>query len=117
MIECDNMKDNKGQALVEFVIILPILLIIIMAIVDFGNIFIKKYSLENDIDIISNMYIENKKEEILDYIKEKNININYKEEDDFIIIEINKSININTPLLNTVLGKNYKISTSKAIYE
>ena len=111
------MKDNKGQALVEFVIILPILLIIIMAIVDFGNIFIKKYSLENDIDIISNMYIENKKEEILDYIKEKNININYKEEDDFIIIEINKSININTPLLNTVLGKNYKISTSKAIYE
>lgn len=111
------MKDNKGQALVEFVIILPILLIIIMAIVDFGNIFIKKYSLENDIDIISNMYIENKKEEILDYIKEKNININYKEEDDFIIIEINKEININTPILNNVLGKNYKISTSKAIYE
>ena len=111
------MKDNKGQALVEFVIILPILLIIIMAIVDFGNIFIKKYSLENDIDIISDMYIENKKEEIDNYIKEKNININYKEEDDFIIIEINKSININTPLLNTVLGKNYKISTSKAIYE
>ena len=34
------MKNSKGQALVEFIIVLPILLLIIMAIIDFGNIFI-----------------------------------------------------------------------------
>ena len=45
MIECDIMKNSKGQALVEFIIVLPILLLIIMAIIDFGHIFTKKYSL------------------------------------------------------------------------
>jgi hypothetical protein len=39
MIECDIMKNNRGQALVEFIIVLPVLLIIIMAIIDLGNIF------------------------------------------------------------------------------
>ena len=37
------MKNNKGQALVEFIIVLPILLLIIISIVDFGNIISKKY--------------------------------------------------------------------------
>ena len=117
MIECDIMKNNKGQALIEFVIVLPVLLLIIMAIIDFGNIFSKKYSLENDLDVISNMYKEQDYNSINNYIKEKNINIDYDKEDDFIIINISKNIKINTPILSSVLGKNYKISTSKAIYE
>ena len=117
MIECDIMKNNKGQALIEFVIVLPVLLLIIMAIIDFGNIFSKKYSLENDLDVITNMYKKQDYNSINSYIKEKNININYEKEDDFIIINIDKSIKINTPILNNILGKNYKISTSKTIYE
>lgn len=111
------MKNNKGQALIEFVIVLPILLLIIMAIIDFGNIFSKKYSLENDLDVLSNMYKEQDYNSINSYIKEKNINISYEKEDSFIIINLNKNIKINTPILNNILGKNYKISTSKAIYE
>lgn len=111
------MKNNKGQALIEFVIVLPILLLIIMAVIDFGNIFSKKYSLENDLDVISNMYKEQDYNSINSYIKEKNINISYEKEDSFIIINLNKNIKINTPILNNILGKNYKISTSKAIYE
>jgi len=47
MVECDIMKNNKGQALVEFIIILPIFLLLIISIIDFGNIISKKYSLEN----------------------------------------------------------------------
>ena len=117
MIECDIMKNNKGQALIEFVIVLPILLLIIMAIIDFGNIFSKKYSLENDLDVISNMYKEQDYDSINNYVKVKNISINYEREDSFIIINLNKNIKINTPILNNILGKNYKISTSKAIYE
>ena len=117
MIECDIMKNNKGQALVEFVAILPILLLIIMAIIDFGNIFTKKYSLENDLDTISNMYKEDDHTSINNYVKEKNISINYENEDKFIVINVSKTIKINTPILNNILGKNYKIETSKMIYE
>ena len=117
MIECDIMKINKGQAFIHFVIVLPILLLIIMAIIDFGNIFSKKYSLENDLDVISNMYKEQDYDSINNYVKGKNISINYERKDSFIIINLNKNIKINTPILNNILGKNYKISTSKAIYE
>ena len=117
MIECDNMKNSRGQALVEFVIVLPILLLIIMAIIDFGNIFTKKYSLENDLDVVSNMYKEEKYDSINSYVKEKNISILYEKEDEFIIINLSKIVKVNTPILNNILGKNYKIETSKIIYE
>jgi len=111
------MKNNKGQALVEFIIVLPILLLIIMAIIDFGNIFTKKYSLENDLDIISDMYKEENYTNINSYVKDKNISINYEKNDEFTIINLSKEIKINTPILNNILGKTYKISTSKSLYE
>lgn len=111
------MKNNKGQALVEFIIVLPILLLIIMAIVDFGNIFTKKYSLENDLDIVIDMYKEGNYNDINSYINNKNISVNYEKDDKFIIINLSKTIKINTPILNNILGKNYKLKVSKVIYE
>ena len=117
MIECDNMKNSKGQALVEFIVVLPILLLLIMAIIDLGNIFTKKYSLENDLDIVSNMYKEEKYDSINKYVRENKLSILYEREDEFIIINLSKNVKINTPILNNILGKNYKIQTSKTIYE
>ena len=117
MIECDIMKNNKGQALVEFIIVLPILLLIIMTIVDFGNIFTKKYSLENDLDIISDMYKEGNYTAINSYVKDKNMDIKYEKDDEFTTINLSKIIKVNTPILNNILGKNYKLTTSKIIYE
>ena len=38
--------NKKGQALVEFILILPVLLLIAMAMIDIGNIFLKKYDLK-----------------------------------------------------------------------
>jgi len=111
------MKNSKGQALVEFIIILPILLLIIMAIIDLGNIFVKKYSLENDLDVISNMYKEERYDGINNYINENNLSILYERDEEFIKINISRNININTPILNNILGKKYKIETSKVIYE
>jgi len=111
------MKNNKGQALVEFIIVLPILLLIIMAIIDFGNIFTKKYSLENDLDTVSSMYKEEDYDSINDYVREKNLSIAYKKEDKFLVISLSKNIKVNTPILNNILGKDYKITTSKTIYE
>ena len=117
MIECDNMKNSKGQALVEFIIILPILLIIIMIIIDLGNIFIKKYSIENDVDIVSKFYKENQYTEINNYIKENNLVIEYEKEDNYMTINLSKNIKLNAPILNNILGREYKIKASKTLYE
>ena len=40
--------NNKGQALVEFVLLLPVFLIILLVVVDFGNLLYSKNKLEND---------------------------------------------------------------------
>ncbi|ADK15933.1 MULTISPECIES: TadE/TadG family type IV pilus assembly protein [Clostridium] len=42
-----NLKNEKGQALVEFAIILPILLLIVMGIVQFGMVINSYITIEN----------------------------------------------------------------------
>ena len=111
------MKNNKGQALVEFVIILPVFLLLIISVVDFGNIIIKKYSLENDIDVLSEMYVSKNYEEINKYVNDKNIKIAYSNENDLYKITLSKDVNIISPMLNIVFGKAYEVSTEKSIYK
>lgn len=110
------MNNNKGQALVEFVIILPILLIIILSIVDFGNIIIKKYSLENDVDVISDLYREKKFDDINAYVNNKNIKLNYSSNSDLFIINVSKEVDIMSPILILPLGKTYNINIEKSVY-
>lgn len=115
MIECDIMRNNKGQALVEFIIVLPLLLLIIMSIIDFGNIITKKYSLQNELDLVSDMYLDHK--DVKSYVKSKNINMSLKKEDDITTIKLDKNISIISPILNIVFDKNYLIEVEKSIYE
>ena len=111
------MKYNKGQALVEFIIILPIFLLLIISVIDFGNIISKKYSLENDIDTIYDLYKNEEYQNIDEYAKEKKLTVNYKKQDEFLKIELSKDINIMSPILNIIFGKDYKITVEKSIYE
>ena len=111
------MKSNKGQALVEFIIILPIFLLLIMSIIDFGNIITKKYSLENDIDVISEMYKDSKYMDINEYVEDKKLKISYSNNEDLLVINLSKSLNITSPALNLIFGKNYEINVEKSIYK
>lgn len=108
--------NNKGQALVEFIIVLPILLLILISIIDFGNIIHKKYVLENDLDNIVSMYNSNDYDEINNYVSDKNLKINYDAYDKFLTISISKNINIFSPVLISIWGKNYEIKTNRSIY-
>lgn len=110
------MRDNKGQALVEFVIILPIFLLLVISVIDLGNIISKKYSLENDIDLISDMYKEEKYQDINDYVEDKNIKITYEKKESLLVIKLNKDINIISPMLNIIFGKDYNVNVEKSIY-
>ena len=110
------MKNNRGQALVEFIVILPIFLLLIISVIDFGNIISKKYSLENDIDVISDMYKDAKYEEINTYTKDKDIEVSYENKDDLFIINLSKDIKIISPMLNLIFGNTYEINVEKSIY-
>ena len=109
------MNSNKGQALVEFIIVIPIFILILSAIIDFGNIVYQKYKLENDIDTISEMYEANNQTEISNYINDIGATIHYEKNNKYITIKLEKEVNINTIILNNIIGKKFKISTKKVI--
>ena len=111
------MKDNKGQALVEFILILPLFLLVIITMFDLGNVLLKKYSLENDLDVISSMYKKNDIDTLSSYINDNDIRVTYDRENDYIKINIYKDLDIISPILHPVMGDTYEISVSGVYYE
>ena len=109
--------NNRGQALVEFILIVPVLLMILLAIVDFSNIFTTKYNLQNDLDLIVELYKDNKQDDYYNYANNNNIKLNIKDDNNLTTIKISKKIEITTPILNQVLKSPYEISESITIYE
>lgn len=106
--------NRKGQALVEFVLILPVLILILFAIIDFGTISSEKNNLENEsIDIV--MMIKN--DTTIDKIKEvyPDINVETSVKDNYMNVKISKKINIMTPGLNLIIGDPYNIVIERNI--
>ena len=106
--------EKKGQALVEFVLILPLVLLILMYVVDASKIISYKTDLETDMNVIVNMYQSNK-EQLDDYVTINNIEISFQNNQDLTTIIIKKQTRYTMPLLNKILGN--KIQTKRVIYE
>ena len=111
------MKNNKGQALIEFIIILPTFLLLIISLIDFGNIFIKKNSLENNLDTIVSLYKEEKTDDIKNYALENDLDVAISNDDKFTKFTIKKKVKLTSPLLIVPFGDNYYITTEKEIYD
>lgn len=89
--------NNKGQTLVIFVIILPILLMALTLIIDLGFLYIEKRNIGNNLYDSVEYYLDNIEEENIDVkVKEllkKNIddvNININETDSYVEITVLK---------------------------
>lgn len=116
------MNNKRGQALVEFVLILPIVIFILLAIFDFGSIIYHKNRLENVLANVVSLYEENYS---LDDIKEKLLlnkeQITLEIEDNGVHekkIILKKACDVITPGLNYVLNSPYEIYTSRSlVYE
>lgn len=112
--------NKKGQALVEFIIILPILIFILFAIIDYGVISYNRNRMENIINDVSKMYNNNEPEkDIKDFIKTNdsniNINIDILNDGKFINIALNKKYDYITPGLNKIFKENI-IKVERKIY-
>ena len=83
---------NKGQALVEFIIILPVLLLLILGAIDFGNILYKEYTLENDLDYVVELVRQNKMTEIDYYVKQKELTKNIETKSTTTTVTLSKKV-------------------------
>ncbi len=109
---------KKGQALVEFVIILPIFLLIILGVIDMGRIFYTKIILEEQIsDVISMYEVGNNEDKIKKELDlDKDIKISQEKEEDYTNYMISKDIEIITPGLNLIFSNPYKLIITRSIY-
>ncbi len=111
------MKEKNGQALVEFVLILPIFLIILFTIVDISRVIMLKNNLESlSNDAVS--YYENNKtnEEIKSLINSgetKDVNIDIELVGDYVTINLNKKISPITPGLSYLVQDLFSVKTKR----
>lgn len=102
--------NNKGQTLVLFVLILPIIIFIMLLVIDVSNMFITKQELNNINKIVLNYGLDIIEEENIDSKLEELINKN---------ISVNEhTIRIDNGIIEIEIKKNIQgIVTKKKIYE
>ena len=106
--------NNTGQALIEFVLILPVFLLILFAIIDFGLIFSSKSNLESDsADIIELFKNGTSIDKIQEIYSDNSINIS--NDGEYYIFTISSSVDLITPGLNRILGDPYIINVERVV--
>ena len=116
-------SNNKGQALIEFVLILPIFIFLVFLSVDIGRIIYAKNHLETKLNETVGL-LEEKKDygEVLAFLnkgsKDKiRLDIKYKE-DKYATVKVIQEVDILTPGLNLILSDPYDVYvTREVIYE
>lgn len=112
--------NRKGQALIEFILLLPVLVFILLCIIDFGIIFSKNNKLESIINDVVTMYKKSESFETINkYMEENHRALELKiinEENKFISFTLKEEIDILTPGLNLILGDPYLIEIKRVIY-
>lgn len=111
--------NKKGQALVEFIIILPVFIFMLLGMIDIGKIMYFNNQIESKMDDVISMY-ENKNE--YDVIKKSiakdlnNVTLKIKEDEKYIEFSLIKKVDIITPGLNLIFDNPYNINVKRVIY-
>lgn len=118
------MKNQKAQALIEFVLILPVLIMFLFSIIDFGTIFIRKSELENKINDayeaaksstdVSTLY-SNIENAINKDNNKYSLELTFDNESDYMNIKLISEVKTITPGLNLIIGYPYKVTVERVI--
>ena len=105
--------NKRGQALVEFVIILPILLLLIFAFIDLGRIIVCKNHLEGVMNEVANL----ESSEVTNYLKkDKDYDITYEVKiDDYKNITLTTKLSLITPGLKNILKNPYTVKVERSV--
>lgn len=111
------MLNKKAQALVEFILVLPVIILIILGSIDILNIVIKKNELENKVSDQIILFQSNQIsiEELEQKLKDNNTKVNINaNEDSFITIEVKEKVTFITPIVSNILSP-FFISTKRVV--
>lgn len=114
---CVCMKNKKGQALVEFIILVPVLFMILFSILDFGQIYYQKYLLENHIDQIYEFYEEGNQDQIASYEKENKLTVNEEKSHGKTTLIVTQNIELFSPMIRAILKNPYVLEAKRTFYE
>lgn len=111
--------NKRGQALIEFVLIVPVIILLLFAIIDFSRIYYEKSRLENiTSDVIKIMDENTTYDDAVEMIENtyKNVDLTLKyTSDNYIEITLSKNLRLMTPGLNFALSNPYNISVKRYI--
>ena len=105
--------NKRGQALVEFILVLPILLLLIFALIDFGKILVCKNHLEGVMNEVSEL----SDDEITAYLRK---DTDYKISDDvkydeYRNITLVATVDLITPGMKNILKNPYVVKVERSI--
>lgn len=106
--------NKKGQALVEFILILPVILILIFSSIDVFFLVMEKNNLNSVLNDEIELLINDKID--VDTMKKdlKEYNVKTKKDGRYLTIKISKKVKWISPVTNMIL-KNYTITSKKVI--
>ncbi len=114
------MKNKQsGQALIEFVIILPVVILLIFSFVDLGRIVLENNRLENLTTSVIEKYNETKKyDDVISYIDSlgyEKVDLSISAHDDMLTIKLTEKIDLVTPGLSKIMGDPYKVEVERVV--
>lgn len=113
------MKSNKGQALVEFIMILPVMLMIIFCVIDFARVFTLKTELENISSDVVDFYQNGKSYDEIKIIMKENITEDYdfdiKTNGEYATVTLAKVIEPITPGLSLINEDVFNVNVKRVI--
>lgn len=113
------MKNKKGQALVEFVIILPIFIFMLLSIIDIGKVIYFQNQLVSELNDVVELYKNQKTyEEILNELnlQDEGVILEIKNQDNEIItFYLKRDVEIITPGLNVIFDNPHVVTVERVL--
>lgn len=108
------LTNNKGQALVEFILIFPVIILILCIVIDFSNVYVSQNKLENKLDDVIYL-IRNDKESDINNILNDNTKYSISKTGSYATVELTSKVKFITPFSNIFFKNDYNISTKRVI--
>lgn len=97
------IKNRRGQALIEFVLILPILVLLLLGIMDIGLVLVRKSELDNKVaDIIKVWEQEDSStDELEGLFKEEGLKVEISKNTttSYVTVKVKDEVNLTTPII------------------
>ena len=110
-------QNNKGQALVEFVLILPIILMILFIIIDFAHVHYERNHLESVLNDVSYMIKDDKSTNEIKSTLDEDVNYVVTNNTDFANVVMTKEVLLVTPFSNLFFDNPYLIKVERTILD